>query len=438
MNEKRKGKGTKDNCTHWVFKMINITKNSEYINLLQNIKERITSARIVASRHINRELILLYWDIGRFIIDKQKQEGWGKSVVEQLSKDIQKEFSGVTGFSPDNLWKMRQFFSEYSNSDFLSLFVREFKNIPNHLVTKHIPFLLQPVTEMDNSDKKVNLLQSVTDLPDCKNGVTDESVTNLLQIVGEFDYEQQVSLVKTIVSLIPWGQNILIFTKIKCIKERLFYILATATYGWSRAVLLNQIKAKAYERSLIEEKVNNFDLTMPEYLAEQADEAMKSSYNLEFLGIKKLIHERDLENRLIDKLKGFILELGYGFCFIGSQYRMVLKDKEYFIDLLFYHRFLKSLVAIDLKVTEFKPEYAGKMDFYLNLLNEKEKAPNDNPAIGIILCAEQEHIEVEFSLMSKNNPIGVAEYQLFKTLPEELKGQLPSLEDIAKITEKEK
>jgi predicted nuclease of restriction endonuclease-like (RecB) superfamily len=226
--------------------------------------------------------------------------------------------------------------------------------------------------------------------------------------------------------------------KNKKTRERLYYILATATYGWSRAGLLNQIKAKAYERSLIEEKSNNFADTLPEYLAEQADEAMKSSYNLEFLGIKKLVHERELENRLIDRLKDFILELGYGFCFIGSQYRIVLKNKEYFIDLLFYHRFLKSLVAIELKVTEFKPEYAGKMDFYLNLLNEKEQAEGDNPAIGIILCAEQDNLEVEFSLMSKSNPIGVAEYQLFKTLPEELKGQLPSIEEIAKITEEAK
>jgi predicted nuclease of restriction endonuclease-like (RecB) superfamily len=398
--------------------MNNIIQNSNYADLLKNIKERITSARIAASSHVNRELIMLYWDIGGFIIAKQKSEGWGKSVVEQLSKDIQKGLPAVTGYSPDNLWKMRQFYAEYTDAKFIQQAVRELKNIPKHLLNQHVTNLLQPVTDLMVSNKHLE----------------SEGVINLLQLVRELTYDQRVSLIRALASLIPWGQNILIFTKIKDVRERLYYILATATYGWSRAVLLNQLKSKAYKRLLVEEKNNNFTETLPEYLAEQADEAMKSSYNLEFLGINKLIHERELENRLIAKLKEFMLELGYGFCFIGSQYRLVLQNKEYFIDLLFYHRFLKSLVAIDLKVTEFKPEYAGKMDFYLNLLNEKEKAADDNPAIGIILCAEQNNLEVEFSLMSKNNPIGVAEYQLFKTLPEEFKGKLPSIEEIAKMT----
>lgn len=136
--------------------------------------------------------------------------------------------------------------------------------------------------------------------------------------------------------------------------------------------------------------------------------------------------ERELEARLIDRLRDFILELGYGFCFIGQQYRISLGDKEYFIDLLFYHRFLKSLVAIELKVGTFEPEYAGKMDFYLNLLNEKERAPDDEPSIGIILCAEKDNLEVEFSLKSKTNPIGVAEYRLQSKLPAALKGKLPT------------
>ena len=418
--------------------MNRISTNDRYVNLLENIKERITAARIQASRHVNRELILLYWDIGGFIIKTQEQEGWGESVVEQLSKDIQKSFPGITGYSINNLWRMRQLYSEYSNPEFLARTVPEIKNIPNRLIASHLAFLGQAVPEIDNSGKKVNLLQTVTGFSENKKNVSGESVVNIQQAVGDLEYDQQITFMKHLVSLIPWGQNILIMQKIKDVRERLYYILATATYGWSRAVLLNQIKAKAFERSLVEKKVNNFDLTMPEYLAEQADEAMKSSYNLEFIGVKKLLHERELENRLINKLKDFILELGYGFCFIGSQYRMVLQDKEYFIDLLFYHRFLKSLVAVELKVGEFKPEYAGKMDFYLNLLNEKEKAPDDNPSIGIILCAEHDHVEVEFALMSKSNPIGVAEYQLFKTLPEKFKGKLPSVEDIAKVAEKEK
>ena len=165
---------------------------------------------------------------------------------------------------------------------------------------------------------------------------------------------------------------------------------------------------------------------LPDYLAEQAEESLKSSYNLEFLGIGREVKERELEGRLVEQLRDFILELGYGFCFIGRQYRLKLGRKEYFLDLLFYHRFLKALVAIELKVGPFLPEFAGKMDFYLNLLNEKERSPEDNPSIGIILCAEKDNLEVEFALKTKTNPIGVAEYQLQPKLPAEFKGKLPT------------
>ena len=195
-------------------------------------------------------------------------------------------------------------------------------------------------------------------------------------------------------------------------------------------MLLNQIKAQAYARSLADGKSHNFPLALPEHLAEQAEETLKSSYNLEFLGIGRAVKERELEDALINKLRDFILELGYGFCFIGRQHRLVLGQKEYFIDLLFYHRLLKCLVAIELKIGEFEPEFAGKMDFYLNLLNDRERAPDDNPSIGIILCAEKDDLEVEFALKSKANPIGVAEYQLKTTLPKELQGKLPSAEEL--------
>jgi predicted nuclease of restriction endonuclease-like (RecB) superfamily len=180
-----------------------------------------------------------------------------------------------------------------------------------------------------------------------------------------------------------------------------------------------------------EKKTHNFILALPEHLAEQADEMLKSRYNLEFLGIGRAMKERELEDRLIARLQQFILELGYGFCFVGRQYRLALGGKEYFVDLLFYHRFLKALVAFDLKIGPFEPEHAGKMDFYLNLLNDKERAPDDRPSIGIILCAEKNNLEVEFALKTKGNPIGVAEYQLQPKLPAELKGKLPTAKQLA-------
>ena len=214
---------------------------------------------------------------------------------------------------------------------------------------------------------------------------------------------------------------------------RLYYLRATAQFGWSRNVLLNQIKANAYERAVKEKKSHNFPLALPEYLVEQADEMLKSSYNLEFLGIRREIKERGLEDRLMSRLQAFLLELGYGFCFVGRQHRLALGQKEYFVDLLFYHRFLKALVAFELKVGPFEPEYAGKMDFYLNLLNDTERGPGDNPSIGVILCAEKDDVEVEYALKTKQNPIGVAAYRLRARLPAELKGRLPTARQLADV-----
>ncbi len=221
--------------------------------------------------------------------------------------------------------------------------------------------------------------------------------------------------------------------KVKDPAARLWYLEATARLGWSRNVLLNQIKAGAYERARTENKTHNFELALPGHLAEQAEEMLKSSYNLEFFGIRRAVTERALEDRLIDRLRDFILELGYGFCFIGRQHRLTLGKKEYFIDLLFYHRFLKALVAFELKVGPFEPEYAGKMDFYLNLLNDRERGPGDQPSIGVILCAEKDDVEVEYALRTKANPIGVATYALQPRLPAEMKGKLPSARQLKAV-----
>jgi predicted nuclease of restriction endonuclease-like (RecB) superfamily len=370
----------------------------DYATWLHTLKARIQSARISAARAANRELILLYWDIGRGIVEKQQSLGWGKSVVERLSADLQAEFPGVRGFSANNLWLMRQLYTEYSASD--------------------VPVAAPPEGGLLEAS---DLEQPVQDLPgrDLPHSGTGLAANPSLE-----------QLVQDILAPVPWGHHVEIIKKVKTAPERLYYLRATAQFGWTRAVLLNQIKAQAYARSLAEGKSHNFPLALPQHLAEQAEETLKSAYNLEFLGIGQAVRERELEDALINRLRDFILELGYGFCFIGRQHRLLLGQKEYFIDLLFYHRFLKCLVAIELKIGAFEPEYAGKMDFYLNLLNERERAPDDNPSIGIILCAEKDDLEVEFALKSKTNPIGVAEYQLNASLPKELQGKLPSAEEL--------
>ena len=225
----------------------------------------------------------------------------------------------------------------------------------------------------------------------------------------------------------------LIIQQLKNVEERKYYLQATDQLGWSRAVLLNQIKANAYQHHLTNKKFSNFEKALPAHLSEQANEALKSEYNLDFLGIAKPVHERELENRLIENIRDLLLELGYGFTFIGNQYRITLNQKEYFIDLLFYHRFLKCLVAIELKTVEFAPEFAGKMNFYLELLDEKEKQPDDNPSIGIILCPTKDNIEVEYALRSSNKPIGISEYKFTHKLPEKLKGQVPTTKELKQM-----
>jgi predicted nuclease of restriction endonuclease-like (RecB) superfamily len=379
----------------------------EYRKFIEDLKARVTAARISAARAVNRDLILLYWDIGRGIVEKQQTLGWGESVVEMVSADLRREFPQITGFSPRNVWDMKRFYLAYADEAIWRQAVAE---LAARIKSDNTEILRQPVAEFDQSR---NWPQPVAKLTEVK------AIEFLQQLVAE----------------IPWGHNLLILNKLTDPAARLYYLQATARFGWSRNVLLNQIKAGAYERAVTEKKTHNFPLALPEYLVEQADEMLKSSYNLEFLGIRREVKERELEDRLISRLQAFLLELGYGFCFIGRQYRIALGQKEYFIDLLFYHRFLKSLVAFELKVGSFEPEYAGKMDFYLNLLNDKERALGDRPSIGIILCAEKDDVEVEYALATKRNPIGVAVYKLQSKLPGELKGKLPTAKQLAIVVQ---
>ena len=375
--------------------------SSDYQRFVEELKSRVATARLTAARRINQEMIFLYWDIGRGIVEKQKALGWGDSVVEILAADLQRSFPGSKGFSSANIWRMRQFYLVHNESEFLSQAVRELGESSD----PHRPklFLPQLLVENENPASEPNLAQLVRDL----------------------------------VSVVPWGHHVLLLGRAKSPGEHFWYLRATARFGWSRNVLLNQIKAGAYERAVTEKKTHNFDLALPEHFAEQADEMLKSSYNLEFLGIHRAVRERELESRLITRLQSFLLELGYGFCFVGRQHRLALGKKEYFIDLLFYHRFLKTLVAFDLKVGPFEPEFTGKMDFYLNLLNDKERGPGDQPSIGIILCAEKDDVEVEYALRTKANPIGVAAYALQSKLPGELKGKLPTAKQLADIVRAE-
>jgi len=335
-------------------------KISAYKNFIGEIIDTINSARYKAFKSLNKFHIGQNFEIGRIIVENQEKNKWGQSIVNTLSRDINKQIDGIKGYSPQNLWRMRQFYLEYKNE----------------------PGLLEMAMK------------------------------------------------------IPWGQNMLIIQQLKDNKERKYYLQATDKLGWSRAVLLNQIKANAYQHQLTNKKTSNFNKALPVYLSEQANEALKSEYNLDFLGITKPILEKELENRLIENIRDLLLELGYGFSFIGNQYRLKLNQKEYFIDLLFYHRILKCLIAIELKTVEFEPEFAGKMNFYLELLDEQEKQADDNPSIGIILCPTKDNLEVEYALRTSNKPIGVSEYKLTHRLPEKYKGKVPTSKELKQMLTK--
>ena len=360
----------------------------DYDSWLDELKTLVKSARISVARSVSRSQNALYWEIGERILATQAELGWGEAVVDRISNDLKTAFPGVTGFSSRNLRDMKRLVDTYSDE----------------AMWRQVVATLQ---------------------------AGEPSSAKWRQVVAKFDDGVEAPI-RALVQEVPWGQNLVILNKVKMPEARLFYLLATAEAGWTRSVLLNQIKANAFERSREAGKQHNFPAALPEVLAAQAEDTLKGSYDLGFLGIENVALERELEERLLDRLRDFILELGYGFCFIGRQYRLTLGEKEYFIDMLFYHRFLKCLVAIELKIGEFQPEFAGKMDFYLNVLNDKERAPDDNPSIGIILCAEKNAVEVEYALRSKGNPIGVADYQLQSRLPSDLKGKLPSASALKK------
>ena len=303
---------------------MNTIRQSDYQTFLKEIKGKILEAQYNALKAVNLELIKLNWDIGKSIVEKQEQLGWGKSVVENLSKDLQNEFPGIQGFSSHNLWRMKKFYIAYQGN----------------------------------------------------------------------------------VKLAPLVQEI----------------------GWTKSILIHQIESEAYERYLLNQ--TNFDKALEEKYRHQANLAVKDSYNFDFLELGQEYDERKLELGLIKNVRSFLLEMGGSLSFIGNQYKLDVDGDDFFIDLLLYHRLLKCLVAIELKTTVFIPEYAGKMQFYLTVLDDKIRQNDENPSIGIIICKTKRRTVVEYALKNTGSPMGVADYSISKTLPKSLKGLLPSSKEI--------
>ena len=333
------------------------TTDENFTTFVKDIKNKIFSSQYEALKAVNKELINLYWEIGKNIVEKQELFGWGKSVVQNLSSELQKEFVGMKGFSERNLWNMRNFYIEYKDNIKL----------------------------------------------------------------------------QTLSAQIGWSHNIAIFQKTKDELQREFYIKMVIKFGWTYRVLDNHIDNKSYEKYLLNQ--TNFDNTIVEKYKHQAKLAVKDEYNFDFLELDENHNEHQLEIGLINKIREFLAQMGTDFTFVGNQYKIEVDDEEYFIDLLLYHRRLKSLIAIELKIGKFKPEYAGKMNFYLSVLNNTIKLPDENPSIGIIICKEKKRTTVEYALKESNQPIGVATYKLTETLPYEFKDLLPTANEISQRLE---
>lgn len=327
----------------------------DYAGLLAELKGRITAARLKAALAVNSELILLYWQIGNDILQRQQVEGWGAKIVDRLAADLRRAFPEMTGLSARNLKYMRAFAEAYPNSEF----------------------------------------------------------------------------VQQIAAQIPWGHAMVLLDRVKKPDEREWYIRQAIENGWSRNVLVHQIESGLYKRQ--GNALTNFSRTLPAPQSDLAQQIIKDPYNFEFLSLGAEMQERDLERGLLEHLRSLILELGKGFAFVGSQYHLEVGGQDYYLDLLFYHLRLRCFVAFELKMEEFKPEFAGKMNFYLSAVDDQVRHPDDQPSIGVILCKGRNSIVVEYALRDTSKPMGVAQYRLTPApaLPPKLRRELPTMDELA-------
>jgi predicted nuclease of restriction endonuclease-like (RecB) superfamily len=323
-----------------------------YAEWLVDLKSRIHSAQQRAVLAVNRELLLLYWQIGRDILARQAEQGWGAKVIERLAHDLRTAFPEMKGFSRANLMYMRAFAEAWPDAEIVQ------------------------------------------------------------QAVGR----------------LPWGHNLVLLTRLKDPQQRLAYAQNAIANGWSRNVLNIHIETRLLERT--GKAVTNFEVSLPKPQSDLAHESLKDPYRLDFLGLGKEAGERDIENALVKHVTEFLLELGAGFAFVGRQVLLNVGGDEFFIDLLFYHLKLRCYVVIELKAGKFKPEHLGQLGFYLTAVDRQVKSEQDNPTIGLLLCKSKNKVVAEYALGDKTQPMGIAEYKLLESLPEELQTSLPSIEQI--------
>ncbi len=362
-----------------------IINQSDYKKWILSLKNTIKQRQIKATVATNNELILLYWDLGKQIVDKQRNAKWGSGFINQLSKDLKKEFPKISGFSVTNLNYCRRFFLFYSTG-------LELKIIENL-------FLPQAGAEIQSSHFQTDII--------------------LPQAGGEIETLK--------ITMLPWGHHKLIIDKCASVEQALFYVKKTVENNWSRSVLEYQIETNLYNRQ--GKSISNFETTLPTPQSDLANELFKDPYHFNFLELSEKVKEIDLEKALVAHISQFLLELGKGFAYMGRQYRFKIGNKEYRSDLVFYHTKLKCYIIIELKVTEFEPEFIGKLNYYISAFNKLIKDDNDQQTIGILLCKNKDSYEVEFALKDVNKPISVSSYQ-YTELMDDIKEALPSKEEL--------
>lgn len=366
--------------------MSELIRNADYREWLGSIKQRVQASQIKAAVAVNREMLELYWFLGEQIIEKQQMAKWGDGFLDQMSQDLLAEFPEIKGFSYRNLKSIRQWYRFWSSD---------------------LAIGKQPVAQLPPKGKQL-VSQSKTGDPQS----TAASNPNAPKLVWQ----------------IPWGHNILIMQKLSDPADALYYVQKTIENNWSRSVLTHQIESGLHLRE--GKAVDNFAATLPKPESDLARQLLRDPYNFDFLTLTKRHNERELEDGLIDHLTKFLLELGAGFAFVGRQYKINVDGDDYSIDLLFYHLRLHCYVVIDLKVIKFKPEFAGKLNFYISAVDSQVRTEADGPTLGILICKSKSDITVEYSLRDMTKPMGVSEYQITENLPEQLRTSLPSIEQI--------
>ncbi|MBL9117136.1 MAG: DUF1016 family protein [Verrucomicrobiaceae bacterium] len=370
------------------------------------MKARVRATQVKAAVSVNRELILLYWHIGREIMRAQKAEGWGAKVVERLAKDLAAEFPEMGGFSTLNLKRMKAFYEAWEPIEIG----------PQAVGQSASSIVSQAVRQLEDDASKPGT-----------RAIVKQPVSQIVsQPVTQFEEEPPEPLTS-----LSWSANLILLHKLKDPAARLWYARKAVEHGWSRAVLTVQIESRLHERS--GKAITNFERTLPPAQSDMAREVLKDPYTFDFLTLGEDAHERDLERGLVEHVQKLLLEMGAGFAFVGRQVPVEVGDEDFYLDLLFYHLRLRCFVVVDLKMKPFEPEFAGKMNFYLSAVDDQMRHEHDAPTIGLLLCKDaKNNLKVEYALRDMKKPIGVAEWQtrLVESLPKNLRGSLPTIADI--------